>query len=73
MPQPLAAPKRMLRPGSPQGNRLSMGAVSPLWRFEPGNEGSFLTMRCLRVGPPAGRITGDSVGGLRSCFARASR
>ena len=33
MPQALAAPKRMLPAGSPQGNRLSMAAVSPALAF----------------------------------------
>jgi hypothetical protein len=62
MPQARAAPKRILPAGSPQGNRLSMGAVSQPWPSEPRNEGIFLTVRRLRVGPPPeSDLAGDSV------------
>lgn len=69
MPQALAAPKRTLPAGSPR-ERLSMGAVSPPWPFEPWDE-SLLTMRRLRA---SGKdLIVGSAGGLRSCFAHASR
>ena len=72
MPQALAAPKRALPAGSPR-ERLSIGAVSPPRPFEPRNE-SLLTMRRLRAGTPPGKdLTVDSAGGLRLCFAHASR